>query len=178
VERPTRGSTSDGHEPGGSGASDAERVVEAVRSLVDVMQQGGITELDLAFGDVSVRLRGGTASAPTPVAPSVEDPALAVPDPPAHVSVEQLITAPMVGTFYPGPSPGAPPYVRVGDHVEVGQTIGIIEAMKIMNEIAADRAGLVTAVLVENGQAVEYGSPLIRLDPTRAGVVTVVASGS
>jgi len=68
--------------------------------------------------------------------------------------------------------------VRVGDHVEVGQTVGIIAAMKIMNEITADRAGLVIAVLAENGQAVEYGSPIVRLDPTRGGTVTVVTNGS
>lgn len=176
---PTRSAASESQQSKG-GASDAERVVGAVRSLVEVMQQGGITELDLTFGDVSVRLRGGSSAAPAPtqsVAP-IEQLVLDVSEVPVAVSVEQAITAPMVGTFYASASPGSPPYARVGDHVEVGQTIGIIEAMKIMNEIAADRAGLVTAILVENGQAVEYGSPLIRLDPTRAGPVTIVASGS
>ena len=85
------------------------------------------------------------------------------PDPP-----EILITAPMIGTFYAGATPGAQPFVAEGDHVYVGQTIGIIEAMKIMNEIAADRAGVVEAILVGNGQPVEYGSPLMRLGAGRS----------
>ncbi len=160
-------------------APGAGEIVSSVRSLVEIMRSGGISELDLSFGNVTIRLRGGVAvSAPVAVA-STSEPEVATmvyeAPPPNH---EQHITSPMVGTFYASPTPGAPPYVRVGDHVEVGQTVGIIEAMKIMNEIAADRAGLVTAVLIENGQAVEYGSPIVRLDPTRAGVVTVVASGS
>jgi len=157
----------------------AGEIVSSVRSLVEIMRSGGISELDLTFGTVAIRLRGGSVVAPT-----------AAPDAPLQLEVttmvtdtstpnhEQHITSPMVGTFYASPTPGAPPYVRVGDHVEVGQTVGIIEAMKIMNEIAADRAGLVVAVLIENGQAVEYGSPIVRLDPTRGGPVTVVTSGS
>ena len=76
---------------------------------------------------------------------------------------EILITAPMIGTFYTSATPGAPPFVTEGDEVYVGQTIGIIEAMKIMNEIVADGAGVVETILVDNGQPVEYGSPLIRL---------------
>ena len=85
------------------------------------------------------------------------------PDPP-----EILITAPMIGTFYAAATPGAPPFVVEGDEVYIGQTIGIIEAMKIMNEIAADRTGVVEAVLVSNGQPVEYGSPLMRLGAGRS----------
>jgi acetyl-CoA carboxylase biotin carboxyl carrier protein len=74
-----------------------------------------------------------------------------------------VVSAPMIGTFYASPSPGEPPFVSVGDSVEVGQVIGIIEAMKIMNEITADRAGTVSEVFVSNSQPVEYGSPLIRI---------------
>jgi acetyl-CoA carboxylase biotin carboxyl carrier protein len=69
----------------------------------------------------------------------------------------------MIGTYYSAPSPGEDPFVQIGDEVEIGQVIGIIEAMKIMNEITADSAGVVAEILVENAQAVEYGSPLIRL---------------
>jgi len=76
-----------------------------------------------------------------------------------------VVAAPMIGTFYASPSPGDPPFVEVGDSVEVGQTIGIIEAMKIMNEITSDRAGVVAEVLARNAEAVEYGSPLIRIVP-------------
>ena len=86
---------------------------------------------------------------------------------------EIFITAPMIGIFYASPTPGTPPFVSEGDVVELGQTIGVIEAMKIMNEIAADRSGLVDAVLVASGQPVEYGSPLFRLDAaTRTSSVT------
>jgi acetyl-CoA carboxylase biotin carboxyl carrier protein len=124
-----------------------------------VMRQSSITELDLDLGDVSVRLRR-----PTPdrdgdeMRPERQPPAAIEPDPP-----EILITAPMIGTFYTSATPGAQPFVTEGDEIYVGQTIGIIEAMKIMNEIAADRAGVVEAILVGNGQPVEYGSPLMRL---------------
>ncbi len=133
-----------------------------VRSLVGMMRSGGITELDLAFGAVTVRLRGGTDGAVPEMggeAPVDEAPAA----PPAEEG--SLITAPMIGTFYAAPSPGAPPFVEVGDAVEIGQVVGIIEAMKIMNEIVADRAGVVGALLVGNGQPVEYGSALIRFLP-------------
>jgi acetyl-CoA carboxylase biotin carboxyl carrier protein len=141
-----------------------EQVADLVQSLAAVMRQSSITELDLDLGDVSVRLRRPTSnhnggerrlenqsSAPTE------------PDPP-----EVLITAPMIGTFYAAATPGAQPFVAEGDEVYVGQTIGIIEAMKIMNEIAADRAGVVEAILVGNGQPVEYGSPLMRLGAGRS----------
>jgi acetyl-CoA carboxylase biotin carboxyl carrier protein len=136
-----------------------ERVADLVQSLATVMRQSSITELDLDLGDVSVRLRR-----PTPdrdgdeMRPERQPPAALEPDPP-----EILITAPMIGTFYTSATPGAQPFVTEGDEIYVGQTIGIIEAMKIMNEIAADRAGVVEAILAGNGQPVEYGSPLMRL---------------
>jgi acetyl-CoA carboxylase biotin carboxyl carrier protein len=84
-----------------------------------------------------------------------------VPDDNRH----HTITAPMIGTYYDTPAPGEPPFVSVGEHVDEGQTIGIIEAMKIMNEIAADRAGTVVALLATSGVTVEYGSPLVQLEP-------------
>jgi acetyl-CoA carboxylase biotin carboxyl carrier protein len=76
---------------------------------------------------------------------------------------DHVVRAPMIGTFYVASAPNEPPFVQVGDVVEEGQTIGIIEAMKIMNEIAADRAGTVVEILAQNAQTVEYGSPLVRL---------------
>jgi acetyl-CoA carboxylase biotin carboxyl carrier protein len=145
-------------------APDPERVADLVQSLATVMRQSAITELDLDLGDVSVRLRrpapdhdGGELRLDN------QSPVLSEPDPP-----EILITAPMIGTFYAAATPGAQPFVVEGDEVYVGQTIGIIEAMKIMNEIAADRAGVVEAILVGNGQPVEYGSPLMRLGVGRS----------
>jgi acetyl-CoA carboxylase biotin carboxyl carrier protein len=147
-----------------SGPPDAERVADLVQSLATVMRQSSITELDLDLGDVSLRLRrpvpdhdGGEMRLENQTLVSRE------PDLP-----EILITAPMIGTFYAAATPGAQPFVVEGDEVYVGQTIGIIEAMKIMNEIAADRAGVVEAILVGNGEPVEYGSPLMRLGAGRS----------
>ena len=140
-----------------------ERIAALVRSLVDVMQESCVSELDLTFGAVSVRLRrpqGGVLEAEPRRASADSVPA-------REPVAGHVITAPMIGTFYASSSPGAAPFVREGDAVEVGQTIGIIEAMKIMNEIAADRAGTVESLLVQNGQPVEYGSPLLRLSPGR-----------
>ena len=85
---------------------------------------------------------------------------------PATPTDEHIVKSPIVGTFYAGPSPDAGPFVRVGDFVEAGQTVCIIEAMKLMNEIEADIGGEVARILVENGQPVEYGEPLFALRPT------------
>jgi acetyl-CoA carboxylase biotin carboxyl carrier protein len=136
-----------------------ERVADLVQSLAAVMRQSSITELDLDLGDVSLRLRRPTSDHDGGEM-RLENQSLTPtePDPP-----EVLITAPMIGTFYAAATPGAQPFVAEGDEIYIGQTIGIIEAMKIMNEIAADRAGVVEAILVGNGQPVEYGSPLMRL---------------
>lgn len=142
--------------------STADQLIGAVRELISLMGKGGITELDLSTGEVSIRLRGGTAvsgsaalSHPTS---DLQDDGGGADEPPGHV-----VTAPMIGTYYSAPSPGDAPFVQIGDEVEVGQAIGIIEAMKIMNEIIADRAGIVLEILVDNAQPVEYGSPLLRL---------------
>jgi acetyl-CoA carboxylase biotin carboxyl carrier protein len=136
-------------------------LIDHVRELISLMSKGGISELDLSTGDVSIRLRGSNGVVQTvvggaPVAISHHAPVPVEPE--GH-----LISAPMIGTYYASPAPGESPFVQVGDEVEVGQVIGIIEAMKIMNEIISDRSGIVTEILVENAQAVEYGSPLIRL---------------
>lgn len=145
----------------GNDQSSTEELIGAVRELIALMGKGGISELDLTSGDVSIRLRGALASA-APVA--VSAPANgAMPLADAPVDEGHLVTAPMIGTYYAAPSPGEDPFVQIGDEVEVGQVVGIIEAMKIMNEIIADSAGVVAEILVTNAQAVEYGSPLIRL---------------
>jgi acetyl-CoA carboxylase biotin carboxyl carrier protein len=144
----------------GPGAPSPERVAELVRSLASVMRQSDVTELDLEMGSVVVRLRRPVQELAA-VAPS-EAVSTAAPQP-LTTSLDHIITAPMIGTFYIAPTPGAPPFVTEGDEVHSGQTIGIIEAMKIMNEITADRSGVVEALLVGNGEPVEYGSPLMRL---------------
>jgi acetyl-CoA carboxylase biotin carboxyl carrier protein len=140
-----------------------ESVTDAVRLLTDIMRSNGLTEIDIAAGDISIRLRaaktGGGAKSSVTTSVSEAGEAAAPPAISGHV-----VTAPMIGTFYASPAPGEPPFIRVGDTVQAGQTIGIIEAMKIMNEIVSDRAGVVLEVIAANAQAVEYGSPLVRLD--------------
>ncbi len=138
-----------------------DQVAELVRSFAAVMRQAEVTELDVELGSVSIRLRrpsrGGN------VVP--DDSGSGVPaDMGTAAEPGHLVTAPMVGTFYMSPTPSASPFVMVGDEVHAGQTIGIIEAMKIMNEITTDRSGIVQEMLVIDGQPVEYGSPLFRLE--------------
>lgn len=141
-----------------SAASD--NVIGTVRELIAMMGKGGISELDLSTGELSIRLRGVNGSGP---AGNVQSAPANSATESASLDEGHQVTAPMIGTFYASPSPGEGPFVQVGDEVEVGQVVGIIEAMKIMNEIISDRAGVVTEVMVENAQAVEYGFPLIRL---------------
>ena len=143
---------------------ETREVIESVRELISMMSKGGISELDLTTGDVTIRLRGqnGAASNVTTVvhaAPAAAPATYAAPEEPEG----NVIASPMIGTFYAAPSPGEAPFVQVGDEVEVGQVIGIIEAMKIMNEITADHSGVVSEIMVQNAQPVEYGSPLMRV---------------
>lgn len=158
-----------------------ENVVDAVRDLIDMMNKGGIGELDLKTEDfkISLRTEAVATAAATPVMSM--PPTYALPPMPGVTTgvdfadnasapvVEKseldghVVTSPMIGTFYSASAPGEPAYVQVGDEVETGQVIGIIEAMKIMNEITADKSGVVTEILVDNAQAVEYGSQLIRI---------------
>lgn len=138
-------------------------VERLVRSLVDIMHQGGLTKLDVAVGPLSVRLRG-KIDRTRPANGGAAMAALGSPIEPERTP-ERVITAPMIGTFYATPSPGAQPFVAIGDRIAIGHVVGIIEAMKIMNEIVADQTGEVIAILATNGQPVEYGSPLILLAP-------------
>jgi acetyl-CoA carboxylase biotin carboxyl carrier protein len=144
-----------------------------LKKLIDLVQESGIAELEITEGEEKVRiLKGGGAVAPGAAAPAAPpDTALAresaKPPMPAPTAQEpeaapegQLVKAPMVGTFYRSPSPDAKPFVEVGQTVKKGDTVCIIEAMKLMNEIETDVSGVVKAILVENGQPVEYGQPL------------------
>ena len=139
----------------------SDSLIGTVRELISMMGKGGISELDLSTGDMTIRLRGQAAVAAGPGGspPSLADGVSAESEP----DQGYIVTSPMIGTYYSAPSPGEAPFAQVGDDVEVGQVVGIVEAMKIMNEIISDRAGVVMEVLVENAQPVEYGSPLIRL---------------
>lgn len=153
--------------------------------LLAFMSEHGLEEFEYAHGDLRIRLKKAIPqpSAPPVLALPVAQPAppqvimaqapvqapqaaaAPTPAPAAAAADEHVIKSPIVGTFYAGPSPDAGPFVHVGDRVEAGQTVCIIEAMKLMNEIEADIAGEVVRVLVENAQPVEYGEPLFALRP-------------
>jgi acetyl-CoA carboxylase biotin carboxyl carrier protein len=155
-----------------------------LKTLIDLVQQSGIAELEITEGEERVRIsRGVQGTAPaTPVAQVVTLPAAAVPAPgaaaapvapgapgagaeseAAPVPEGHVIRSPMVGTFYRSSAPGAKAFIEVGQAVKAGDTLCIIEAMKLLNEIEADRDGVVKAILVETGQPVEYGEPLFIL---------------
>lgn len=152
-----------------------------LKKLIDLVQESGIAELEVTEGEEKVKIvKGGSANRELLTVP-VSAPAASAPAPqvaaragsatpgPASAAAEEapssleghLVKAPMVGTFYRAASPGAKPFVEVGDAVKVGQPICIIEAMKLMNEIEADKDGVIKAIMVENGQPVEYGETLI-----------------
>ena len=152
-----------------------------LKKLIDLVEESGIAELEVTEGEEKVRIvksgrpTGGMGEyavmmqpqpamqipAPAPAAPA---PAGAAPAKAAPAEPEgNLVKSPMVGSFYRSPSPDAKPFVEVGDAVKKGQTVCIIEAMKLMNEIECDFDGVVKAILVENGQPVEYGEPLIQI---------------
>jgi len=144
-------------------------VVALVRQLGGLLAELGLGEVEVAIGETRIRLTrslapsgltGALATGASPGPGGSAEPAR-LPASPGLVTVE----APMVGTFYRASSPGAEPYVKPGDLVKEGQTLCIIEAMKLMNEIEARTAGRLAAILVENGQPVEYGQPLFHIDP-------------
>jgi acetyl-CoA carboxylase biotin carboxyl carrier protein len=146
-----------------------------LKKLIDLVQESGIGEIEITEGEEKVRISrqpaGGTpmimatpsmqmamSAAPQPAA-ATEAGAAKSEEPTGHT-----LKSPMVGTFYRAPSPGAPAFVEIGQSVTKGQTLCIIEAMKLLNEIESDVAGVIKAVLVENGQPVEYGQPLFLIE--------------
>jgi acetyl-CoA carboxylase biotin carboxyl carrier protein len=141
-----------------------------LKKLIDLVQESGIAELEITEGEEKVKIvKGGvvTVAAAQPVAiaaaPAAAATAAAPAAEPEPGQEGHVVKAPMVGTFYRSPSPDAKVFVEVGQAVKEGDTICIIEAMKLMNEIEADASGVVKAILVENGQPVEYGQPLFIL---------------
>ncbi len=141
---------------------------EVIRDLADLLNETGLTEIEWSEGDVLVRV-GREAGGGAVAAASAALPAIAAAAPPAG-ETESLadhpgaVISPMVGTAYVAPEPGTPPYVNVGDMVEQGQTVLIVEAMKTMNPIAAPRGGRVTEILVANEQPVEFGQVLMLIE--------------
>lgn len=143
-----------------------------LKTLIDLVQNSGISELEISEGEEKIRIAKNPGA--TPAATYVTAPAAALaplaaaspaptsatePAPPAETA-GHIVKSPMVGTFYRAGGPDTPPFAEVGQSVTAGQTLCIIEAMKLMNEIESDATGTIKAILVENGQAVEYGQPL------------------
>jgi acetyl-CoA carboxylase biotin carboxyl carrier protein len=153
-----------------------ESKLEKLRELVDFLKANGIAEFDIDRPDLKMRIKFASASAGTvdlsqllaqrgtamPAQPGTVA-AAPVPEEPAEKLHD--VTSPIVGTFYDSPSPGAPPFVKIGDQVEAGQVLCIVEAMKLMNEIESDIAGEVVKRIASTGQPVEYGQPLFAIRP-------------
>jgi acetyl-CoA carboxylase biotin carboxyl carrier protein len=157
--------------------------IRKVKKLIELLEESGIAEIEISEGEESVRISrypagGGQAApvvhyAPAPMAPMQAAPvaaapaaiaAPAAPAPAAAAKADHTVTAPMVGTFYSAATPGAKAFVDIGSEVNVGDTLCIIEAMKMMNQIESDKAGRVTAILVKNGDPVEFGQPLFIIE--------------
>jgi acetyl-CoA carboxylase biotin carboxyl carrier protein len=152
--------------------------VRKVRRLVELMNEHDLAEIDLRQADQRIRLRKGVelpsllAGPPAvpavgPVGPTAPAPAPATPagESPAETTNTILIKSPMVGTFYTSSSPDVEPFVKVGDHVNQDTTVCIVEAMKVFNEIPAECSGQIVAFLVDNGDPVEFGQALFKVDP-------------
>jgi acetyl-CoA carboxylase biotin carboxyl carrier protein len=144
-----------------------------LKTLIDLVSDSNVSELEITEAEGKVRIVKSSGAplvmqqpAVAMVAAPVAAPAAAAPapEPAPAVDTSHAVKSPMVGTFYRSASPGAKPFVEVGDVVKEGDTICIIEAMKILNEIEADKSGTVSKILCENGQAVEYGQPLFLID--------------
>ncbi|HGS4619718.1 TPA: acetyl-CoA carboxylase biotin carboxyl carrier protein [Vibrio cholerae] len=151
--------------------------IRKIKKLIELVEESGIAELEISEGEESVRIsRYGQpapapqvhyAAAPAPVAaPTPVAQAAAVAEAPAAAKVPagHKVLSPMVGTFYRSPSPDAKAFIEVGQSVSVGDTLCIVEAMKMMNQIEADKSGVVTAILVEDGQTVEFDQPLVVIE--------------
>ncbi len=146
--------------------------IRKVKKLIELLEESGVAEIEIKEGEESVRISRATVPAAAPVHYSAVPPAApvapqqpeAVVDAPvAEVSGHQ-VKSPMVGTFYRSPSPGAKSFAEVGDQVKVGDTLCIIEAMKMMNQIEADAAGTIKAILIEDGEPVEFDEPLFIIE--------------
>ena len=143
-----------------------------LKKLIDLVQESGISELEVTEGEEKVRIAKHSPAAPAtyyapppPVAPAVAPaPTVAAAASVSALPDGHIVKSPMVGTFYRAGAPGAKPLVEVGQSVSEGDRLCIIEAMKLMNEIEADASGVIKAILVENGEPVEYGQPLFVID--------------
>lgn len=149
--------------------------IRKVKKLIELLEESNISEIEIQEGEESVRISRHTggfgaqpAAAPAP-APAAAAPAPAAPSAPAAPEADTApaqpsghpVTSPMVGTFYRSPAPGAKPFVEIGQSVKKGETVCIVEAMKMMNQIEADQDGVIEAIMVEDGEPVEFDQPMV-----------------
>ena len=147
--------------------------IRKIKKLIELLEESGIAEIEIKEGEEAVRIsRMPVAPVVAPLPPVAHLAPVAAPSPapgtlpaaeaaaPKAKTNEHVVTAPMVGTFYGSPSPGAKAFVEIGDEIKVGQVLCIIEAMKMMNQIEADKSGKVTSIMARNGDPVEFGQPL------------------
>ncbi|TSA45372.1 acetyl-CoA carboxylase biotin carboxyl carrier protein [bacterium] len=153
--------------------------LQKMREIIEIMKENDLVEVEIKHGDDKILLKrstpqtalGGQAAAVPIIAPAIHPLAAAaapvVPAPSAAKQQDNLkeIKSPLVGTFYSAPSPDSEPFVEIGTHIDSQTVVGIIEAMKVMNEIKAEISGTIAEILVANGQAVEYGQPLFKVKP-------------
>jgi len=149
--------------------------IRKVKKLIELLDESGIAEIEIHEGEESVRISRHSSTAAAPPVQQFAAPAAAAPitapiteestaDDSAPAISGHTVNSPMVGTYYGSASPGAPEFIKVGDSVNQGDTICIIEAMKILNQIESDKSGIVKAILVDNAQPVEFGQPLVVIE--------------
>ncbi len=140
--------------------------IRKIKKLIEIIEESDIAELEITEGEESVRISRYSSTAPAPAAAplAIAAPAAAPAEPEEEKITGHVVKSPMVGTYYRSASPGAKPFVDVGQAVNTGDTLCIIEAMKILNQIESDASGTVTKILVENAQPVEYGQPLFVIE--------------
>jgi acetyl-CoA carboxylase biotin carboxyl carrier protein len=153
--------------------------IRKVKKLIELLEESGVAEIEIREGEESVRISrygagqavthyvqappsGPVAAAPAPAAPAIAAPAAASSD--VGYDPDHTVTAPMVGTYYASAAPGSKAFVDIGTEVKVGQTLCIIEAMKMMNQIESDKSGRVVSILAKNGEPVEFGQPLFVIE--------------
>ena len=145
--------------------------IRKVKKLIELLETSDIAEIEIKEGEEAVRISRSSSVMTTVVAPATAPAAAPAPSPVAAAEEKpvpqttsgHVVSSPMVGTFYRSPSPSSPPFVEVGTHVKAGDVVCIVEAMKMMNQIEAEKAGIIEAVLVNDGEPVEFDQPLITI---------------
>ena len=145
--------------------------IRKVKKLIELLETSDIAEIEIKEGEEAVRISRSSSVMTTVVAPATAPAAAPAPNPVAAAEEKtapqttsgHVVSSPMVGTFYRSPSPSSPPYVEVGTHVKAGDVVCIVEAMKMMNQIEAEKAGIIEAILVNDGEPVEFDQPLVTI---------------